>query len=570
MVKNATIAKKFKLAAKLMELHGENDFKVRSYTKVVDAINAYDKPLYDLEAKELGAIDGIGKSSVEKILEISQRGSFSALDDLLQVTPKGVIEMMGLPGFGPKKVYVIWKEGGAESLEDVRQLCLDGKIAGLKGFGDKSQDSLFKAVNFLLQHRGYFRYATIEPIFQELIEAIKECTECTHINETGDLRRRMEVINLVEILVGTDDFEATREKINGIEMIEEVYRLSGPFTWRGVHKESGADVRIFLCKTHDFSKELIKTTGSAQHLNINVSTGKSLAEVLRSVKIDSEESAYQSMNLPFIAPELREGMFEMQAAENGKLPILIEMSDLKGVLHNHSTYSDGKHSLREMAEHCRDLGYEYLGITDHSQTAVYANGLQEFKVREQQEEIRKLNEELAPFIIFSGIESDILTDGSLDYSEEILASFDFIVASVHSAQSMDINKATNRLLTAIANPYTTILGHMTGRLLLEREGYPVDHKAVIDACIEQNVVIEINASPYRLDMDWRWVHYGIENGLMLSINPDAHKKEGYQDMYYGLLAGRKGGLTKEHTLNCLNATDLDAWFKNKKLQLKTT
>lgn len=244
------------------------------------------------------------------------------------------------------------------------------------------------------------------------------------------------------------------------------------------------------------------------------------------------------------------------------------MKDLKGILHNHSTYSDGKHSLRQMAEHCRDLGYEYLGISDHSQTAVYASGLQEFRVKQQQEEIRQLNVELAPFKIFSGIESDILGDGSLDYSDEILSSFDFIVSSIHSGLTMDINKATNRLLAAINNPYTTILGHMTGRLILERRGYPVDHKAIIDACADKGVVIEINASPYRLDMDWRWVSYALDKGVMISINPDAHSMDGYQAMYYGLQVARKGGLTKEMNLNSLSVSEIAKYFDDRKANTK--
>ena len=265
---------------------------------------------------------------------------------------------------------------------------------------------------------------------------------------------------------------------------------------------------------------------------------------------------------------MREGTFEIEAAKKGTLPNLVEMKDLKGILHNHSTYSDGKHSLEQMAVHSKNLGYEYLGICDHSKSAFYANGLNEDRLMQQHAEIDALNKKLAPFKIFKGIESDILYDGNLDYDNQVLASFDFIVASVHSILNMKLEKATQRLLTAIENPYTTILGHPTGRLLLRREGYPIDHKAVIDHCAKYNVVIEINANPWRLDLDWRWVHYAIEQGVKLSINPDAHKMEGYDDMYYGLLAGRKGGLTADMTFNALNAEELGEYFTERKSKIK--
>ena len=348
---------------------------------------------------------------------------------------------------------------------------------------------------------------------------------------------------------------------------ESYEKSSGPFTWKGRHSKTKIDIKVRLCKPEDFDRVLMQTTGSVVHLNTTLVNGNKLKDVIQSMNGNGEVGLYEAQGLQYVEPEMREGTFELDLAAKKELPRLVEMSDLKGILHNHSTYSDGKHTLRQMAEHCKELGYEYLGITDHSQTAVYARGLYEYNVKEQQEEIRQLNEELAPFKIFSGIESDILGDGKLDYPDEILEDFDFIVASVHSGLNMDINKATDRLLKAIRNPYTTILGHMTGRLLLEREGYPVDHKEIVHTCAEHNVVIEINASPYRLDMDWRWVNYALEKGVMLSINPDAHEKDGYQNMYYGLLAGRKGGLTKEKTLNAMSVDEISVYFEKRKASI---
>jgi DNA polymerase (family 10) len=261
---------------------------------------------------------------------------------------------------------------------------------------------------------------------------------------------------------------------------------------------------------------------------------------------------------------MREGYREIELAKEKKLPTLIELTDLKGILHNHSTYSDGSNTLEEMAVYCKELGYEYLGICDHSKAAQYAGGLKETDILKQHIEIEKLNVELAPFKIFKGIECDILFDGSLDYNNEVLTSFDFIVSSVHSNLKMNEEKAMNRLIRAIENPFTTILGHPTGRLLLMREGYPVDHKKMIDACAANGVVIEINANPYRLDLDWKWIDYALNKDVKLSVNPDAHDLQGYHDMYYGVCSARKGGLYKEMCLNTLTLEEINSYFIQRK------
>jgi DNA polymerase (family 10) len=291
---------------------------------------------------------------------------------------------------------------------------------------------------------------------------------------------------------------------------------------------------------------------------------KSILQTAISQSYNTEQAIYQAAGMPYIIPELREGLYEFDLAKENKLNDLIEFKDLKGILHNHSTYSDGKHTLAEMAIYCKELGYEYLGISDHSKAAFYAGGLTEETVRRQHQEIEKLNQQLKPFRIFKGIESDILHDGSLDYENEVLESFDFIVASIHSGLKMDEQKATQRLIKAIENPYTTILGHPTGRLLLRREGYPINHRMVIDACAGNGVVIEINANPWRLDIDWRWLPYALDKGVMISINPDAHEKDGYHDMIYGVHVARKGGLTKHMTFNALPLEAVEKYFKNKK------
>lgn len=561
---NAEIKSKLKLASKLMELHGDNPFKIRGYQTAADTISDLDTEMSTMPIDDIPKIDGIGKGMAANVTQLLERGSFDGMDQLLQDTPEGVVEMFKISGFGPKKIATLWREGGVETMDDLLRLCRQGKVAKLKGFAEKSQETLMSAVEFAISCRGFERYANVEPFMINILADFEKHPAITLFSETGDLRRRMEVIGCLEFLVASDDFETTRKAINDIEVFAENEKLSGPFTWNGHYDACTIPVKIRFCATAQFYNTLVETTANPKHLNAPLDGEKNLKKLVREKAFDSEESIYKAAGLSLVVPEMREGEFEIELAKQDKLPNLIEMNDLKGILHNHSTYSDGRHTLRQMAEHCKELGYEYLGISDHSHTAVYANGLKDFQVKAQQEEIKKLNEELAPFKIFSGIESDILNDGSLDYPDEILASFDFIVSSVHSGLTMDITKATNRLLTAINNPYTTILGHMTGRLILEREGYPVDHKAVIDACAEKGVVIEINASPYRLDIDWRWVHYAIEKGVMLSINPDAHKMEGYKDMYYGLLTGRKGGLTKDMCLNAMNLDDISKYFEGRR------
>ena len=374
----------------------------------------------------------------------------------------------------------------------------------------------------------------------------------------------MEIIAEAEWLIGMESLFGGKEKLKKWEAITWDMTASGPFAWRGKVKDLDLQVTVHFCSKKEFIWKKILLTAAPAFLGESVSEKESIGDLLNKKDFSSEEEFFSKNQLQFIPIEMREGFGEVALAKENKIGELLKDSDLKGILHNHSTYSDGKHSLKQMAEYCRELGYEYLGISDHSRTAFYAGGLEIERIQKQHQEIDQLNKEMAPFKIFKGIESDILPDGSLDYPDDVLASFDFIVSSIHSILNMDIRKATSRLLTAIENPYTTILGHPTGRLLLRRAGYPIDHKTIIDACAKNNVVIEINANPWRLDLDWRWVRYAMDQGVMLSINPDAHEMDGYSDMKYGVLAGRKGGLTKEMTLNTLSGEEIEAYFNKRK------
>jgi len=562
-----TILNRLKLCIQLLELHDENPFKIRSYQGGLNALERLDQDLMTLSVQDLAAIPGIGKSILEAIQSLKETASFPALDALLEQTPTGVLEILQVKGLGPKKVQVLWKELGITSTHELMEACQSGKVAQTKGFGEKTQETIIQSLLFKASTSGKWLYADIEETIDSLANQLRKEHPAAQVGIVGGFARRLEIISEGEFLIGSADLHSIKSSLTQLAGITWSKALSGPMTWRGKLEEPELQLVIHLCSLEDFASKELLFIASKAHLSSFVNEQETVSELIRKSKFESESEFFQQNNLQFIPREMREGMGEVELAKAGTLPVLLENSDLKGILHNHSTYSDGKHSLRQMAEHCKALGYDYLGISDHSRTASYAGGLEIEKVAKQHAEIDALNQELAPFRIFKGIESDILPDGSLDYPTEVLQSFDFIVSSVHSVLNMDLKRATDRLLTAIHNPYTTILGHPTGRLLLRREGYPIDHKAIIDACAEKQVVIEINANPWRLDLDWRWVRYAMEQGVLLAINPDAHEMDGYADMNYGVWMGRKGGLTKEMTLNALSGKEIAAYFETRKAKI---
>lgn len=530
---NDEILDALEITAKLMELHDENPFKTKAYATAAFRLS---KLRYDFEGKtreDIESIEGIGKSISGKIFDLMSTGTTAEYAEMMQKTPRGVVDMLGIKGLGPKKVRQLWQELNVESIGELLYACNENRLTALKGFGEKTQLQVKQAIEFRLSNEKKFHYAALEKPLLDLILRIKEDNKGIQVALTGQMARKCEVIDQVQILA---------DRAFNTEMSLANHGIPLP-------------VDCVFCEPAEFNYKLVELSSTTEHLRkVNFSS-------LKERTFGSGQDVYSALGLQFIEPELREGLDEVRLAAENKIPGLIQFSDLKGVLHNHTTYSDGVHSLKEMAEHARSLGYLYLGICDHSKSAFYAQGLSIERVIEQQQEIDRMNQSYVDFRILKGIESDILNDGSLDYPEEILKTFDFIVASVHSNLKMDEAKATARLLKAIENPYTTILGHPTGRLLLARQGYPIDHKKVIDACAANKVSIELNAHPYRLDIDWRWIPYCMERGVLVSINPDAHHKEGYHDMYYGVCAARKGMLDKKGCLNARNLEDLLANFK---------
>lgn len=550
-----------------MELHEENPFKIRGYQGALISLDRGDQDLMSMSDEDLAKIPGVGKSVLEAIQAMKSSDSFPLLDQLIEKTPAGILEILQIKGLGPKKVKILWEELGITSTHELMESCQAGKVAKIKGFGEKTQETIIQNLEFKASNEGKWLYADIEGVIENLTEDLKTLSPESEISIVGDFSRKMEIITEVEWLIGLASLFGGKEKFKTWSIIDWDLSQSGPYSWRGKLKDFDLHVFVHFCAKPDFLQNKLALTASKAHLELMVDEAETIAEKLKKKDYTTEEEFFSKNGMQFIPVEMREGFDEVALAKENKIPLLLEEKDLRGILHNHSTYSDGKHTLRQMAEYCKELGYDYLGISDHSRTAFYAGGLEIERIEKQQKEIDQLNIELAPFRIFKGIESDILSDGSLDYPEDVLASFDFIVASIHSILTMDIRRATERLLRAIENPYTTILGHPTGRLLLRRQGYPIDHKTIIDACAKHNVVIEINANPWRLDLDWRWVRYAMGQGVKLSINPDAHEMEGYADMKYGVLVGRKGGLTKEMTLNCLSGEEIAAYFAQRKAKV---
>lgn len=558
-MENKEVSKILSTTAKLMELHGQNEFKIRSIQNAAFTVGKLEVPVKQLSEEELAGIKGIGKSISQKIHQLVSEGKMPELDALLKDTPEGVVEMLSIKGIGPKKVAVLWKELEVVTPGELLYACNENRLVELKGFGIKTQDQIRKAIEFKISNKGLYHFAAVEKQAVVWLDEIKKISLVQHVSFSGELRRKCEILTNASFVIACDNFQSCSDEVIKILNLEEVVSNIPLQIISGKH-ESEIPVTIVFCNPSDYGKTLFVNTGNDTHV-------KEVLEKLSDVNLLglSENAIYEKAGLQFIEPELREGTDEIALAANNAIPVLLEYSDLKGSLHNHSTYSDGLSTLREMAVFLRDGGYEYLGICDHSKSAFYANGMKEERILQQHQEIDELNKELAPFRIFKGIESDILHDGSLDYDEAVLKSFDFIVASIHSGLKMTEEKATSRLLKAIENPYTTILGHPTGRLLLAREGYPIDHKKVIDACAANNVILELNAHPYRLDIDWRWIRYALEKGVQISVNPDAHHTNGYHDMYYGVCAGRKGMLTAKMTFNTKSAEEISKWFESRKV-----
>jgi DNA polymerase (family 10) len=555
---NKTVAAQFSLLSKVMDLHGENSYKARSYANAAFQIEKLSLPLTGMAETDIFRIRGVGEAIGRKILDLLHTGHFPLLAQYLEQTPPGVLEMLDIKGLGAKKIAVIWKELGVENIGELLYACNENRLMLYKGFGAKTQENVRRSIEFLMASKGFFLYQALEDHAASIAGYWKTALDPeARISLTGDVRRRCNTLQAVSLLIDRP------VELVAAHLPPDTEVISVQETTVTLKDNSGIRTEIFCCAPEDFSWEFFQTTGSESFVHEFLERYPGI----RNQRADSEEDIFTAAGIPFIEACHREILppdAKLKALMMTEPVRLIQPADISGVIHAHSTWSDGRDTLEEMAAAARDMGYAYLVISDHSRSAAYAGGLRVEQIAAQHAQIDELNKKLSPFRIFKSIESDILSDGSLDYPDEVLNTFELVIASVHSNLKMDQEKAMQRLLRAIENPFTTILGHPTGRLLLTRPGYPLDHQKIIDACYQHHVVIEINAHPRRLDLDWSWIPYALERGVLLSIDPDAHSIEGIKNLRYGVLSAQKGGLTAPHNLSSFSLEAFEHFLQTRR------
>jgi len=556
--------------AALLELKGENPFKVRAYTNAARAIETFGGNIPDLQDEEAVAkIPGIGKSIALKIKELAATGSLKYLEDLRAQFPEAILELFSIPGLGAKKIKALYERLRVSSIEQLHQACEAGRVAELPGFGETTQAKICKAIEERTRHAGYFQFGQIAHEAETLRNDLAGHPDALQVDIAGSYRRRKEIVHDVDLLVATKKPEAITKFFVSHRLVESII-AQGP-TKSSARLRSGVQCDLRVVSTAEYPFALAYFTGNKEH-NIELRsralkrgwtlneyrlapttspTPKKKIRPKKIPKVHDEAGLYRAVDLDFIPPELRENWGEFEAAEKHSLPKLIEKENLRGTFHCHTLASDGHNSLEEMAEAAQALGLEYLGIADHSRSQIQAHGLDEKKLLAQVATIRKLNKKFDGFRLFAGVECDILRDGSLDFPDEVLSQLDFVVASVHSALGLSEADMTRRMIRAMGNPFVTMLAHPTGRLLLKREPYKIDVPKILDAAARIGTWIELNAAPKRLDLDWRWWPMAKQKGVKCVINPDAHRAERLQDLWFGIGIARKGWLTKDDVMNCL-------------------
>jgi DNA polymerase (family 10) len=533
-------------------LAGENPYRARAYSRAAESLLRLTVPLEDVIAQNrMREVPGVGAALESVIRQLWDEGTTPRLEQLRSEVPAGVLQLLRIPGISPDKILRIFRELGTETLDELEAACRGGLVSERKGLGASLQGRLLSGIELMRRSEGQRLIHHAEELLGSVAANLSRShPELNRIALAGDYRRGCELVSDLFLVAEVPDG-------NSIRVLA-----------------AGGEVKLWLAERDRYGLALLLATGSVAHVaglqEVASQRGLSLTRegLFRGAELlpcRTEEEVYAALDLPLIPPELREGAGEIEAALKGDLPVLVAEEDIRGLLHCHTDFSDGGNTLDEMAAATRKLGYGYFGIADHSQSAGYAGGLKPDRVTAQWELADELNRRFrGRFRILKGIESDILEDGSLDYPDEILTGFDYVVASVHSRFKLDPARQTERMLRAVANPHTTILGHLTGRLLLRREGYELDIDAVLRACADHGVAVEINANPHRLDLDWRWYRRALELGCWLSINPDAHSVDELGLTRWGVLVARKGGVPKERVLNCLDRAELGAWLAARK------
>lgn len=553
---NSAISKHFSLLSKLMEIHGENSFKSKTYSIAAYKIDQLTVELQTLSSEKNFSINGIGDAIGKKIIELTETGKMKILEDIISKTPGGILEMMKIKGIGPKKISIIWKDMNVESVGELLYACQENRLSHLKGFGKKTQDNFIETIEFYLTQQGNYLYAQVENIAIELEQFFRKIFLSDKIKISGAFQRQDETIEALEYVIPFSEKIilkkiADDKAFNLLEKTDEylLYKYN-----------DGIKVKLYIADNKSVVKKAFEISSSSEFI-------ESFYAVCNAKKIEtssSEEEIFKAAGLQYIPPFLRESKTILALAAKNAIPEVVQPGDIKGIIHCHSNWSDGSNTVEELATACKISGYEYLVLSDHSKSAFYAQGLTEEKISAQHQLVDELNKKLSPFRIFKSIESDILNNGNLDYSNNILSTFDLVIASVHSNLKMTEEKAMMRLINAIENPYTSILGHMTGRLLLSRKGYPVDYKKIIDACAANKVVVEINAHPRRLDMRWQWLEYALSKNIIVSINPDAHSIAEFKNTRYGVLVAQKGMVTAKQNLSSFTLHEMENFLKENK------
>jgi DNA polymerase (family 10) len=548
---NYTIADYFSLLSKLMDIHGENSFKSKSYASAAFAIEKLPEQLSSIPTEKIESLKGIGFSTAQKIIEILESGELKVLNEIISKTPAGIIEMLSIKGIGPKKINTIWKEMEIESIGELLYACKENRLKNFKGFGEKTQNNVIDSIEFYFKSKGSFLYAQVKPFANEIQQILKEIFNPNPIFIVGDFARQLEIINQLEFVLSATS-EEIEKKLLAVDIFNLIEKTENEFIFS---TPNGINIKLISVDNADLFEKCIQYSSAETFWNEVVKH-----KPAHFVSCKNEQHFFEQIGTNYIPPFLRESISIIDYSKNNIVEDVIQTTDIKGIIHCHSNWSDGSNTIEELAKAAIDRGLEYLVISDHSQSAFYAQGLSVDRILAQHQLIDELNEKLYPFKIFKSIESDILNDGRLDYNDDILKRFDLVIASVHSNLKMTEEKAMNRLITAIENPYTTILGHMTGRLLLSRPGYPLDHKKIIDACAANNVVIELNAHPSRLDIDWRYIDYVLEKNVLISIDPDSHHIDGFNDLEYGVSVAQKAMVKKQNNLSCFNLVEFEKYL----------
>jgi len=559
-----------------LEIKGENSFKCNAYRTAARTLEVFDGDFSKLiEEDKLAELKGIGKSLAEKITTLTKTDTLPLLEELRSIFPNSLLELLKIPGVGPKKVKTVFEKFDIKTVGELEYACNENRLVELPGFGLKTQEKILKGIELYKRSAGRFLVDVVSSSSERLLNSLKNLKEVNSLEVAGSLRRARETVKDIDILVASKKPEPIMKAFVLQPKIAQITNQGE--TKSSIVLEEGISADLRVVSPQEFPFALNYFTGSKEHNVALRSRAIKMGFKLNEyglfkieddketlLKCKNEKEIYKALGLAYIPPELREDRGEIEAAEKNKIPELVSDKDVLGIFHIHTDYSDGIFTLRNAVEIAKSLGLIYIGVSDHSQTAAYANGLKPDKVKQQWEEIDKLNEEIGDFKIFKGIESDILVNGALDYDENLLSGFDFVIGSVHSHFNMKEKEMTDRIIRALENPYITMLGHPTGRLLLARDGYPVDMDAIIETSAKNNVILEINANPYRLDLDWRYCRKAIEKGIILSINPDTHRREGFEHTKYGVGVARKGWCEKHHILNTRTADEVLNIFKKKK------